>query len=56
MSLAGRVELVWLAFPIAEVFSFTLSVIFTLRITKTVINHIGEKTVEMPEAGAETLG
>lgn len=56
LSLAGRVELVWLAFPIAEVFSFTLSVIFTLRITKTVINHIGEKTVEMPEAGAETLG
>ena len=56
LSLAGRVELVWLAFPIAEVFSFTLSVIFTLRITKTVIDHIGEKPVEMPEAGAETLG
>ena len=45
LSLAGRVELVWLAFPIAEVFSFALSLIFTVRITKTVINHIGETAV-----------
>ncbi len=45
LSLAGRVELVWLAFPIAEVFSFALSLIFTVRISKTVINHIGETAV-----------
>lgn len=45
LSLAGRVELVWLAFPIAEVFSFALSLIFTVRISKTVINHIGEPAV-----------
>ena len=37
------VRLVWFAFPIAEVVSFTLSIIFTLRITKKVINHIGEE-------------
>lgn len=38
----GNLGLVWCAFPIAEVFSFALSVIFTLQINKKVIRHIGE--------------
>lgn len=42
----GDVRLVWFAFPIAEVVSFTLSIIFTVRITKKVINHIGESAQE----------
>ena len=41
LSLSGQVDLVWLAFPIAECFSFALSVIFTVRISKKVINRIG---------------
>lgn len=43
LSLTGRVEMVWWAFPIAEVVSFTLSVIFTLSINRKVVRHIGEE-------------
>lgn len=42
LSLSGDVTLVWWAFPIAEVFSFALSIFFTIRISKKVVNHIGE--------------
>lgn len=41
LSLTGRVELVWLAFPIAEFFALTLCIIFTRRIIRTVINPLG---------------
>lgn len=42
LSLSGNVEVVWWAFPVAEVFSFALSLIFTVRISKKVVSHIGE--------------
>lgn len=47
LSLTGRLELVWLAFPIAELFAVTLCIIFTRRIIRTVIN---------PLAAEESLG
>ena len=40
LSLTGRLELVWLAFPIAELFSVCLCAIFTRRIIKTVIDPL----------------
>lgn len=43
LSLSGNLDLVWWAFPIAEVFSFVLSMIFTVRISKRVVSHIGEE-------------
>lgn len=43
LSLSGNLDLVWWAFPIAEVFSFVLSMIFTIRISKRVVSHIGEE-------------
>lgn len=42
LSLAQNVELVWWAFPIAEVVSFSLCLFFTARINKKVVSHIGE--------------
>lgn len=42
LSKTGRLELVWLAFPIAELFSFTLSAIFlgkTMKRVKKIINE-----------------
>lgn len=55
LSFTGRVELVWLAFPIAELFSFALSVIFTIRIDRKVIRHIGEGS-EPADDRAQTAG
>lgn len=43
LSLSGNLDLVWWAFPIAEVVSCTFSVVFTVIISKRVISHIGEK-------------
>ncbi len=43
LSRTGNLSLVWWSFPIAEVFSFALSVLFTLQINKKVIRHIGEE-------------
>jgi len=40
LSLTGRLELVWLSFPIAELFSVTLCTVFIRRIVKTVINPL----------------
>jgi Na+-driven multidrug efflux pump len=37
LSRTGNVNAVWWAFPIAETFSLTLSVIFMLRTNKTII-------------------
>lgn len=41
LSLIGDVNYVWLAFPIAEVASLTLNVIFYLKIKKDIIDRIG---------------
>ncbi len=42
LSLSGEVTYVWWAFPIAEVMSLTMTVIFLVRINSRVIRHIGE--------------
>lgn len=41
LSLAGNVNYVWLAFPIAEFMSLALTVFFLIRINQNVIRHIG---------------
>jgi Na+-driven multidrug efflux pump len=40
-SLTGKVNLVWLAFPIAEVVAIILCAFFMIYINKTVISKIG---------------
>ncbi len=40
LSLTGRLELVWLAFPIAELFSVAMCVIFDRRIVRTVLDPL----------------
>lgn len=42
-SLSGNVNLVWWAFPIAELMSLGMSVFFLVRIYNRIIRHIGEK-------------
>lgn len=42
LSLSGDVNMIWWAFPIAEIFSVGLSIFFMMRIYKKVIAHIGE--------------
>ena len=43
LSRTGRLELVWLAFPIAEVVSLTLSIIFLRRTLRKVEREIGNR-------------
>lgn len=43
LSLTGRLELVWLAFPIAELASVAMCIIFTRRIIRTVIDPLEAK-------------
>lgn len=45
LSLAGNVNYVWWAFPIAEVMSLCMTVFFLIRINRKVISHIGENNV-----------
>ena len=42
LSLSGNVDMIWWAFPIAEIFSMSLSVFFLIRIYRKIIVHIGE--------------
>lgn len=42
LSRLGNVNYVWWAFPIAEIVSLVMSVIFLIRINKKIISHIGE--------------
>ena len=42
LSLSGKVEAVWWAFPIAEIVSLSLTVFFMFRINRKVISRIGE--------------
>ncbi len=41
-SLSGNVNLIWWAFPIAELVSLSLSTFFLIRIHRNIISHIGE--------------
>lgn len=43
LSLSGRLELVWLAFPIAEIASTIVCIIFNRRITRTIIQPMREE-------------
>lgn len=43
-SLSGDVNLIWWAFPIAELASLGLSTLFLMQIHKKIISHIGENT------------
>ena len=42
LSLSGRVELVWLAFPIAEIFAVLLCVLFTRHTIRTVVDPLDD--------------
>ena len=42
-SLSGSVNLIWWAFPIAELVSLSLSTYFLIRIHRDIIVHIGEE-------------
>lgn len=41
-SLSGNVNLIWWAFPIAELMSVGMSTFFFVKINKSIISHIGE--------------
>lgn len=47
-SLSGRVNLIWCAFPIAELASLGLSTFFLIRINRNIISHIGEEPAGPP--------
>ncbi len=42
LSLSGNVNLIWWAFPIAELMSVAVSTLFLIRINKKIISRIGE--------------
>lgn len=44
LSLSGNVNLIWWAFPIAELMSVAMTTYFLVRINKEVIAHIGRKS------------
>lgn len=41
-SLSGKVDLIWFAFPIAELASLGMSTFFLIRVNRKIISHIGE--------------
>lgn len=43
-SLTGNLDMVWMAFPIAELFSLTLSTVFLIKINKKIISKIGAES------------
>lgn len=51
LALSGEVTYVWWAFPIAEVMSLVMTVIFLIRVNSRVIRHIGEQTVDAAPVG-----
>ena len=53
LSLSGNVNYVWWAFPIAELMSLIMTIIFMMRINKQVIQHIGESDEAMHYAGPD---
>ena len=44
LSLTGKVEYVWWSFPIAELMSMLMTVIFLMKVNKEVIQYIGRET------------
>ena len=44
LSLTGKVEYVWWSFPIAELMSMLMTVIFLMKVYKEVIQYIGKET------------
>ncbi|MDE5748072.1 MAG: MATE family efflux transporter [Acetatifactor sp.] len=46
LSLSGNVDMIWWAFPIAELMSLSMSTFFLVRIYRNIIQHIG-KTPEL---------
>ena len=52
LALSGEVTYVWWAFPIAEVMSLAMTVIFLIRVNSRVIRHIGEEAKERPGVDA----
>ena len=46
LSKLGDVNLVWFAFPIAEIASLVMTVIFFMRINKSIISKIGQESVK----------
>ena len=46
LSLSGNVNLIWWAFPIAEIMSVAMTTYFLIRINKEVIAHIGQSGEE----------
>ena len=46
MSLTGNLDMVWLSFPIAELMSVAMTLIFYRRIHNKVIRFVGEKQPE----------
>lgn len=47
LSLTGKVENVWWAFPIAELMSLTVTLFFYARINKKIISKIGENAADL---------
>ncbi len=45
LSLSGNVNLIWWAFPIAELMSLGMSTFFLVKINRNIIRHIGEAAV-----------
>lgn len=43
LSMLGDVRVIWWAFPIAEVVGFTMSVVYTKKIRKDIIEPIGSQ-------------
>ncbi len=43
LSLSGNVNLIWWAFPIAELMSLGMSTYFLVKINRSIIRHIGEE-------------
>ena len=52
LSQTGRLELVWAAFPIAELMSLTLSSIFLRRTLRSADARLKNRTAEAPAAQA----
>lgn len=44
LSRLGNVDYVWWAFPIAELMSLSMTIVFRIRMGRKVIDHIGEET------------
>lgn len=53
LSRLGNVNYVWLSFPIAEIFSLTMSIIFLRKINRDIISKIGGKSEKATQKKSE---